>query len=220
MILRVGYQSLEFKQKVELPKPLTFASVEDALGWLKQVWLENPDVIRRFRDYLSRNSGDQGVFRISDHQVLERLAVSLHSSRVVVLAREVPTQGGTLEPEVDKVDPPFPLSERKRRSAPVAPRAQTILASLCVRLDLTQKQAAKERGKLRLQGTSGGYDKTVAIATNFVANPAPHNTVDVHFEDVPTNSNYSLAYTGGDGTQTTVVQSTPFNNLMQQHRHE
>jgi hypothetical protein len=66
---------------------------------------------------------------------------------------------------------------------------------------------------LRLKGTSGGYDQTIAIAGNFQANPAPDDTVDVHFENVPTNASYSLTYIGGDGTETTVVQNTPFHSL-------
>jgi hypothetical protein len=65
---------------------------------------------------------------------------------------------------------------------------------------------------LRLKGTSGGYDQTIPIASKFFPNP-DHDTVDVHFENVPTNASYSLTYIGGDGTETTVVQNTPFHSL-------
>ncbi len=82
-----------------------------------------------------------------------------------------------------------------------------------MRLDLTQDQAANEQGSLRLQGSSGGYDKTIAIAGNFVANPAPDDTVDVHFENVPTTASYSLTYIGSDGSETNLVQNTAFHSL-------
>ncbi len=78
---------------------------------------------------------------------------------------------------------------------------------------MTKEQAAAEQGSLRLQGSSGGYSKTIAIASNFVENPAPDNTVDVHFENVPTTASYSLTYIGGDGSETTVVPETPYSSL-------
>jgi hypothetical protein len=84
---------------------------------------------------------------------------------------------------------------------------------LWVRLDLTQEEAVNEPGSLRLQGATGGYNQTIAIAGNFHANPAPHDTVDLHFENVPTTASYSITYIGGDGTETTIVQNTPFESL-------
>jgi hypothetical protein len=66
---------------------------------------------------------------------------------------------------------------------------------------------------LRLQGTTGGYDVTIAIATSFYPNPAPDDTVDLHFENVPTTDSYSVTYIAGDGTETTIVQNTPFHSL-------
>ena len=89
----------------------------------------------------------------------------------------------------------------------------TPLSALWVRLDLTQEEAASEPGSLRLHDATGGYNKTLAIAGNFYANPAPDNTVDVLFANVPTESNYSLTYIGGDGSETTIVEDAPFNSL-------
>jgi hypothetical protein len=86
-------------------------------------------------------------------------------------------------------------------------------SSLWIRLDLTPDEATMETGSLRLQGATGGYDKTISIAGNFDANPDPDNTVDVHFENVPTNANYSLTYIAGDGQVTPVIQDTPFFSL-------
>ena len=86
-------------------------------------------------------------------------------------------------------------------------------ASLWVRLDLTPEDAANEPGSLRLQGAAGGYDKTIPVAGNFVANPAPDDTVDVHFDSVPTTDNYSLTYIAGDGSETMIVQNAAFSSL-------
>jgi hypothetical protein len=82
-----------------------------------------------------------------------------------------------------------------------------------VRLDLTKEQAATEAGSLRLQASSGGYSKTISIAQNFVANPAPDDTVDVHYENVPTTASYSLTYIGADGSETNLVQGAPYDSL-------
>jgi hypothetical protein len=77
---------------------------------------------------------------------------------------------------------------------------------------MTQELAANEPGSLRLQGASGGYDKTLAIASNFQANSG-HYTVDVHFDSVPTNDSYSVSYIGSDGSTSTIVSGVPFHNL-------
>jgi hypothetical protein len=77
---------------------------------------------------------------------------------------------------------------------------------------LTQNQAAKEPGRLRLVGSTG-YDQTLGIAGNFVANAAEAKTVDVLFESVPTTAEYSLTYIGGDGVETTIVEGAPFHTL-------
>jgi hypothetical protein len=85
-------------------------------------------------------------------------------------------------------------------------------SSLWIRLPLTQEQAVNELGSLRLEGASGGYDRTVAIASNFQANP-DHDTVDVHFDSVPTKDNYSLSFIAADGTASAIVSGVPFANL-------
>ena len=66
---------------------------------------------------------------------------------------------------------------------------------------------------MRLKGTSGGYDQTIAIAGNFQANPAPDDTVDVHFENVPTAANYSLTYIASGGQESMLVENAPFHTL-------
>jgi len=65
---------------------------------------------------------------------------------------------------------------------------------------------------LRLQGSSGGFNQTLAIKSRFQANENG-TTVDIPFHDVPTNHSYSLVYIGADGTQTIVVKDTPFEKL-------
>jgi hypothetical protein len=218
MIVRAGFQTFEFQQVFELPKPLFFDREEDARSWLRQLWSQDPGFIVRIREYLMRESGDESVFRLTDHEAIERLAVLLNSRRVVVIRRETRrSAGGPPVPRAEKIAPPFPLSDLKQRAASIAARVRAIVpqpvtAPLWIRLDLTAKQAARQTGQLRLVGSTG-YDKTLAIAGNFVANPAEANTVDVLFEDVPTAASYSLTHTADDGTKSTIVQSVPFDSL-------
>ena len=84
--------------------------------------------------------------------------------------------------------------------------------TLWIRLDLTQAEAENEPGSLRLHGSSGGFDQTIAIASKFVPNPGC-DTVDAQFDNVPTAYSYSLSYIAADGTETTVVADAPFNSL-------
>ena len=37
-------------------------------------------MIRQFREYLARYAEDEKVFRLTDHQTIERLAILLHSA--------------------------------------------------------------------------------------------------------------------------------------------
>jgi hypothetical protein len=215
MIVRAGVQTFEFQQVYEVPKLLNFDRDEDALNWLRQLWSQDPDLIRRFREYLARYAEDEKVFRLTDHQAIERLAVLLHSRRVRVVARENRRGRGSAGPRVETADAPFPVSEPKRRAASNSDGAQAKTprtAPLWIRLDLTQAQAAKETGRMRLVGSTG-YDQTLAISSNFVANPVEANTVDLLFEDVPTSASYSLTYTGGDGSTITIVQGAAFDSL-------
>jgi hypothetical protein len=66
---------------------------------------------------------------------------------------------------------------------------------------------------LRLHSTTGRYDRTIVIANDFHANPAPDDTVDIYFDSVPPNASYSLTYIAADGTETVVVDSAPFHTL-------
>src|ERR1039457_5163992 len=85
-------------------------------------------------------------------------------------------------------------------------------SSLWVRINLPPAAAQNEQGSLRLRGSSGRFDQTTAIASSFVPNP-DCDTVDVHFENVPTQDSYSLSYIAGDGAETTIIQNAPFNGL-------
>lgn len=111
MILRAGFQTLEFLDALELPKPVSFANYEDALNWLRQLAFQHPDLNSRFREYLTRYSDDPEIFRLTDFQAMERLALLLHSRRIVVIAREFRTGGGTPSAAAAPA-PAFPLSER------------------------------------------------------------------------------------------------------------
>jgi hypothetical protein len=82
-----------------------------------------------------------------------------------------------------------------------------------VRIDITEDQAKVETGKLRLYGKASGYNRTIVIANDYHANPAPGNTVDVYFDSVPTNDLYSLSYIGSDGTETVLVDGAAFHTL-------
>ena len=189
-----------------------FSAREDASHWLKNVWLQRSDLIHRVRDCLSRHGGDEKIFLLSDHEAIERMAVLLHSRWITAPPRQKRDDrgsgGGMLPPPGVE---PEPLPSGSKLAASQADDSQTV-APLWIRLDLTQKQAEKETGSLRLAG-SKGYDKTLAIAGNFVPNAVEANTVDVLFEDVPTGATYCLTYIGDDGPAVTIVQGAPFDTL-------
>jgi hypothetical protein len=44
--------TFEFQRAVELPKPLAFPTIEDALTWLKHLWSQDSAIIARLRTYL------------------------------------------------------------------------------------------------------------------------------------------------------------------------
>jgi hypothetical protein len=115
MMIRAGVQTFDFQQSFEMPKPLNFATDEDALHWLKRLWSQHPDLIFRFREYLAQYSSDPESSRLTDHQAIERLAVLLHSRRVLVIARET-RAARAQSPRSETPAPPFPLSERKPRA--------------------------------------------------------------------------------------------------------
>jgi hypothetical protein len=121
MILHAGFQTFELQQAHELPKPLYFATQQDALNWLKQIAFRNPDLTSRFRDYLTRYVGDPESFRLTDYQAMERLAMLLHSRRIVVVVREQRAGGGKPTASAEAPAPAFPLSERRRASSASQP---------------------------------------------------------------------------------------------------
>jgi len=64
---------------------------------------------------------------------------------------------------------------------------------------------------LKLQGSTG-YNQTIAIAAHFVAN-IDDNTIDVHFDGVPTAASYTLSYVTSDGTESPILSNVPYHTL-------
>jgi hypothetical protein len=118
MVIQTGYQTFDFLKESEIPRPLRFSTEQDALHWLKNQSSQHADLMPRLREYLARHAADAGGSRLTDYQVIERMALLLYSRRVVVIARANRTAGGKPTPREEVVAPPFPLSERKQR-APV-----------------------------------------------------------------------------------------------------
>lgn len=116
MVIRAGFQTFEFQQALELPKPLTFNSSGDSLRWVKNLVSAQPELVSRFREYLTRYSNDPESFRLTDHQVLDRLAALLYSRRIVVVVRQERSSG---QPNAKSQSPApaFPLSERPVRGS-------------------------------------------------------------------------------------------------------
>jgi hypothetical protein len=116
MIIRAGLQSFELQRSFELPKPLTFASYDEALVWLKRIGFSDPQTILGFREYLRRFSDDPECFRLTDHQAVERMAALISSGKVAVVVRE--HGGGSAAPAAKAPAAPiaFPLDERVSRA--------------------------------------------------------------------------------------------------------
>jgi hypothetical protein len=119
MIIRVGFQSYEFQLVFELPKPLIFASPDEAVRFLKQLMVVHPQVIRGFRAYLARLSDDPETFRLGDQDAIQRMAALLYSRKVVIVERE--ERGSAKGPTpAATTGVAFPLSERLPRASSVA----------------------------------------------------------------------------------------------------
>jgi hypothetical protein len=78
-----------------------------------------------------------------------------------------------------------------------------------VRLAIAPDDAPNYPGSLQLKGSTG-YNETRVIETSFVAN---EDTIDIHFEKVPTAATYTLTYIGGDGQEWPMSENVPFHNL-------
>jgi len=116
MILRVGFQVFEFAEG----RDLRFGSNEDALSWLKHLGLPDADLMVRLRELLSRQSSDPDGSRLTDHQVLERLAAMLYSRKIVVIGREQRNSGQPAQ-KPPSTTPAFPLSERAPAASTASP---------------------------------------------------------------------------------------------------
>jgi hypothetical protein len=115
-MIHAGFQTFDFQQTFEIPKPLTFATHEEALNWLKGLSSRHPELTSRFREYLARHSADAEVHRLNDQQAIERLALLLHSRKVVVLAREMRSGAAKLKPPSDTVAPLSTAPVRKTKT--------------------------------------------------------------------------------------------------------
>lgn len=116
MILRAGFQTFEFHEGREV----RFGSPEDALNWLKRLGLPDPDLMLRLRELLARHATELESSRMTDDQVLERLASLLYVQRIAVIGREQRTSSGAPTPSTAPAAPAFPLSERSTAAQTVA----------------------------------------------------------------------------------------------------
>lgn len=115
MVHRIGFETYEFFNELDMPRPLYFASRDSALAWLKQLASEDSDVIHRLRQYVAGSVGDPEFYRMTDHAALERLAVMLHLRKILVMVRHEPTGSGKPSAKLESAPPAFPLSERTPR---------------------------------------------------------------------------------------------------------
>jgi hypothetical protein len=144
MIIRAGFQSYDFQRVFELPKPLTFLSPDEALKWLKQLGFSHPEAMVGVRTYLGRISDDTESFRLSDHDVIEKMAALLYSRKVVIVARD---EGGGSKGSAPNAAAPvvaFPLSQRNSRapSAAAKPAPVSEPATFDPKLDAVVQAAA------------------------------------------------------------------------------
>jgi len=128
MMIHAGLQSFDLLPAFEVPRPLNFATVEDALKWLRQLWSQHPDLIIRFRACVARYSSDMESPRLTDDQAIERLAILLHSKRIVAIAEGPRAGGGRPTPRPQELAAAFPLSERRPRAVRIAPKSKTWIA--------------------------------------------------------------------------------------------
>jgi hypothetical protein len=118
MIFRSRYQTFEFQTAREV----RFGSIEDAISWLKHLGYPDPDVVRQMRDLVTAHSDDASDARLTDEQVLQRVAFLLYTQRVTVTSREHRTTSGQpAQPAAAAPAPAFPLSERTTRATPPPP---------------------------------------------------------------------------------------------------
>ena len=117
MILHAGYQTFEFLRARELPKPLLFPTRQDAIKLLNDLSEQRADMASRFREYLTTASADPETCRLTDHEVIERLATLLQSGRLLVTVRDYRPSGGKPASTPETPQPAFPLSERSQRAA-------------------------------------------------------------------------------------------------------
>jgi hypothetical protein len=127
MTIRDGFQSFDFQMHFELPKPLTFASQDEALRWLKELASRRPESLVRFREYLARLSGDPETSRITDHDATVRMAELLYTRKVMIVVRKESSGGKGGAPKTAAPAAAFPLSERLPRAASVTSKPAPVI---------------------------------------------------------------------------------------------
>jgi hypothetical protein len=130
MVLRSGFAIFEFQTGPESRKSgnrLYFGSSEDALTWLKHLGFLYSHLVFQLRDWVVRYYADPEVFRLTDYQMLERLAGLLYSRRIVVFVVEQRTTSTAPAATTTSPPPAFPLSERTPR--PTSSSSQSAPAS-------------------------------------------------------------------------------------------
>lgn len=122
MILHTGHHSFEFQQA----RQLRFGSPEDAVNFLKHLGYPDPDVTRQMRELVTQYSEDPADARLTDDQLLQRVAVLLHAGRITVIGREHRTVSAQPAAAAPAPAPAFPLSERAPRAASSSAPSQAV----------------------------------------------------------------------------------------------
>jgi hypothetical protein len=117
MVLRIGFRTFQFHRQMKVPPALDFVSREAALDWLKQLALEDSDVIHRLRRYAAGSAGDPEFHRLTDHAALHHLAILLHLRKILVTVRYEPTASGKPSAKLASAPPAFPLAQRSPRES-------------------------------------------------------------------------------------------------------
>jgi hypothetical protein len=117
MIVRAGFRTFELRQR----GVIRFGSAEDALNWLKHLGPLDSELISRFRELLTRYAGEPDSSRLSDQEVIQKLAVMLYLGRIVAIGQEHPLSSGQPAEKAASPAPAFPLSERSPRAPSYSP---------------------------------------------------------------------------------------------------
>ena len=85
MTVSDGLRTCEFCWSHERPKKgkvLEFRTIEDACSWLNRLRIQIAGFVSDLRPLLTRHA-ETNIFRLTDDQVIEGVALLLHSRRLV-----------------------------------------------------------------------------------------------------------------------------------------